>query len=220
MGAMFTLQEQVSGFAQRFSREARRKRYLYFSRLLNPLPRPLKILDVGGTAEYWANSDLSALGDVSILLLNVSSQTCVTPISFAYGDACDLSRFADHEFDIVFSQSTLAYVKSKERMAREIRRVGKRYFVQTPNRHFPLDWRTLVPLFHLLPPLWQAWAFRHFDVGTYSQVRDPAMAQYLATRIRDLTLTELRCLFPGAIVVPELVCGFTKSWILHFGFVT
>jgi hypothetical protein len=184
--------------------------------------------------------NLAALGEISILLLNVTpppsnclpkqfssnGQEITTPESHTYkvgnctfafvrGDGRDLSRFADREFDVVFSQSTLAYAGSYAdqcRMACEIKRVGKRYFVQTPNKRFPLDWRTLVPFFHYLPARQQAWAFRHFRV-------DSDRAAHLLS-IRDLAYPELASLFPHATLMPERVLGLTKSWMVHSGFDT
>ena len=77
-------------------------------------------------------------------------------IAHRFGAARDLSRYSDREFDVVFSNSVINVVGDiwdQERMAKEIGRVGKRYFVQAPNRGFLVDWRTLVLCFHLLPVL-------------------------------------------------------------------
>jgi hypothetical protein len=103
-------------------------------------------------------------------------------------------------------------------MAGEIRRVGKRYFVQTPNHGFLLDWRTRVPCFHFLPVAWQAWCFRHFPVGIYPRIADRATSLRVASRIRNIRKAELPILFPGAAVVPERILGLTKSFMIHHGF--
>ena len=105
-----------------------------------------------------------------------------------------------------------------DKAAREVRRVGKTYFVQTPNRRFILDWRTLVPFFHLLPPALQAWCFQRFRVGMYPRFKNGAEALHQANRIRDLTASELKVLFPGATIARERVLGLTKSFSLHSGF--
>lgn len=209
-------------FIARIEERARRDRHTLFVGLLSPLEKPLKILDVGGTYEYWLHTDVASLGAVRIVLLNLFPQDGLPPnFSAAVGDARDLSRYADQEFDVIFSNSVLGHVggfADKIRMASEIRRVGKRYFVQTPNHGFLIDWRTLVPCFHFLPTPIQAWCFRHFAVGTYRRVADLGTSVELASRIRNIHKRELSLLFPESRVVSERYLGMTKSFMIYGGF--
>jgi hypothetical protein len=62
--------------------------------------------------------------------------------------------FGDHEFDVAFSNAVVEHVGGRtdqERFVRELCRVAKRVFVTTPNRLFPLDPHTLLPVMHWLP---------------------------------------------------------------------
>jgi hypothetical protein len=62
--------------------------------------------------------------------------------------------FADAEFDLVFCSAVLEHVGSTERQRQfvsEMRRVSKAFFLTTPNRWFPLEFHTLLPLLHWLP---------------------------------------------------------------------
>jgi hypothetical protein len=197
---------------------ARRRRSDLLVRLLKPLQQPLTILDVGGTVEYWRTVNLPPGLARQIVLLNKFVQQASIPFETVVGDACDLSRYNDCHFDLVFSNSVIGHVGSfadQQRMAREIRRVGKYFFVQTPNHSFPLDWRTLVPFFHFLPVETQAWCFEHFPVGTNNRARNSAEAMHLAVRVRNIRRQELALLFPQANVVNERVLGFTKSFMIH-----
>jgi len=203
-------------------KRARRHRHSLFVELLSRIERPLKILDVGGTYDYWRQTDVAALGNVRIVLLNLFPQDgLVPPFSAAVGDARDLSRYADKEFDVVFSNSLLGQAgrfADQMRMSSEIRRVGKHHFVQTPNHSFIIDWRTLVPCFHFLPVSFQALCFRNFSVGTYQRVTDRATSLQLASRIRNVRKRELRLLFPDSTVVCERFLGMTKSFMIQGGF--
>jgi hypothetical protein len=117
---------------------ARCARSTLFARLLASLPKPLRILEV------------------QIELLNLVTEPVRAPFTSVAGDARDLSRYPDRSFDIVFSNSVIGHVgglSDQARAASEVRRVGRCYFVQTPNHGFPVDWRTMVPLFHFLPRL-------------------------------------------------------------------
>ena len=62
--------------------------------------------------------------------------------------------FADDAFDIAFSNAVVEHVgrrAEQRRFVAELCRVARRVFVSTPNRWFPVETHTLVPLVHWLP---------------------------------------------------------------------
>ena len=74
-------------------------------------------------------------------------------VRYVQADALDLP-FADGEFDVVFSNAVIEHVGGRDRQAafvREALRVARRAFVTTPNRRFPLELHTRLPLVHWLP---------------------------------------------------------------------
>ncbi len=74
-------------------------------------------------------------------------------IRYVQGDALALP-FDDGEFDVVFSNAVIEHVGGDERQRRfvsEALRVGRRVFITTPNRMFPLEVHTLLPFVHWLP---------------------------------------------------------------------
>ena len=74
-------------------------------------------------------------------------------MTWIFADGCRLP-FPDKSFDVVFSNSVIEHLgdpRKHEQYAREIARVGVRYFVQTPNRWFPIEPHLLTPLVHFLP---------------------------------------------------------------------
>jgi len=74
-------------------------------------------------------------------------------IEYVQGDACALP-FADGAFDIVVSNAVIEHVGGRERQRRfvsEAIRVGRRVFVTTPNRRFPVEVHTRLPFVHWLP---------------------------------------------------------------------
>lgn len=203
--------EKHQGINEKF----RDRRMKLFLKLADHVPRPATLLDVGGTVAFWRDRIPEGF---SVTLINVFDQEPLEDMKVVIGDACDLSQFESQSFDVVFSNSVLGHVGNWERqqqMASEIRRVGGLYFVQTPNQHFLLDWRTLVPFFHWLPTPVQAWCFQRFPVGIYKRAHSADLALELATRVRNLTAAELRNLFPDGTIVPERVFGLTKSFMVH-----
>lgn len=88
------------------------------------------------------------------------------------GDARDLTAFGDKEFDIVFSHSVIEHVggfEDQRRMANEIKRVGKRYFLQTQNRFFTMETHFLVPMFQFFPVWLKVLLISHFDLGWFKE---------------------------------------------------
>jgi ubiquinone/menaquinone biosynthesis C-methylase UbiE len=64
--------------------------------------------------------------------------------------------FADRSFDLVHSSAVLEHVGSRAAQRdflRELLRVARRaVFVTTPNRWFPVEFHSVLPLVHWLPP--------------------------------------------------------------------
>lgn len=62
--------------------------------------------------------------------------------------------FSDQSFDVCWSNAVLEHVGNQERQIlflKEIKRVAKVAFITTPNRYFPIEVHTHIPLLHFLP---------------------------------------------------------------------
>lgn len=195
----------------------RRRRMVFLLRMLEDLPHPVSILDVGGTEHFWQAMGLTAPQLLNVTVLNIDLPTVSLPnFTAVQGDARDLREFADRQFDLVFSNSVIEHVGSGEdqrRMANEVRRVGKRWFIQTPARSFPLEPHFLFPFFGILPLWCRLCLIRNFNLGWYSKIPDAAKAREFLRGFQLLSLTEFRDLFPNSKVLKERVAGITKSFI-------
>jgi SAM-dependent methyltransferase len=106
-------------------------------------------------------------------------------VRYVQGDACDLP-FADGEFDVVHSNAVIEHVGAharQEAFVREAVRVGRRVFLTTPNRWFPVEVHTRLPFVHWLP---DEAAGRVYDLA----------GKPWAKENRLLGPNELRALFP------------------------
>lgn len=204
-----------------FSAKLRQKRFTLFKSLVRSLHHPLRILDLGGTQSFWETIEF-AREDVEIVLLNISAETArVTLPNFTsvVGDARDLSAFADHEFDVVFSNSVIEHVGDfyqQRQMAAETQRVGKRLFLQTPNRYFPIESHFFFPFFQFLPLRLRLLVGCRFDIGWFKHIEGEEKVE-LITSLRLLSEKELHQLFPRAVVMRERFLGLTKSFTLYEG---
>lgn len=200
----------------------RKRRFAFFLSLLRAVPRPSRILDVGGTREFWDMMGSEAVGDAHVTLLNLAAQPgSVRGFASVAGDARDLSRYADSHFDVVFSNSVIEHLgpdfADQQRMADEITRVGKRYFVQTPNRYFPLEPHFLVPGFQFFPLSLRVWLVSNFNMGWYRRIPDKAKARREVESVSLLSRSDLRRLFPRAEIYEERIAGLTKSFVAYGG---
>ena len=205
-----------------FANRLRARRFLMFEALAARLHRPLRVLDVGGTTAFWENRGWHQRADVEILTLNLTAEeqrhANIKPL---IGDATNLSQFDDRTIDIVFSNSVIEHLftfENQRRMASEIQRVGKAFWVQTPNFWFPVE-----PHFHFvgwqwLPVTVRVAILQRRTCGWRGPCADPVRAHQMVEEIRLLTRTDLRVLFPKATVVAERFCGFVKSWTAIGGF--
>jgi len=72
---------------------------------------------------------------------------------YVQADALELP-FEDGSFDVVFSNAVIEHVGAEaeqRRFVAEVLRVGQRAFITTPNRWFPVEVHTRLPLVHWLP---------------------------------------------------------------------
>jgi hypothetical protein len=195
----------------------RRKRFALFQELLSSLGgSPVTILDVGGTQEFWEVMGFGGAPHQIILLNLFETQVRHPNITSIAGDARQLDMFPDQSIDIVFSNSVIEHLETygnQQRMADEIRRVGKNYFVQTPNFFFPVEPHFLCPLFHWLPFPARRALIRRVSLGNITRKPSKEAAEKTLSEFRLLKKSEVKALFPDATLHREKMFGLTKSYI-------
>lgn len=184
----------------------------------------VSVLDVGGRAEYWNMLAPDLRQKVRLTLLNYGdelaaySQDVVDGLRYenTTGNACKMPQYADGAFDLVHSNSVIEHVGSYSNMldfASEVRRVGRAYYVQTPNFWFPIDPHTAFPLLHWAPDPVRMATLTRFDVGVTKRV-DFAGAAARMDGTLMISRSFFRALFPDAEHSSErLGVIFVKSMI-------
>lgn len=209
------------------STELRRKRFELFRNLFESLLKtktgPIKILDVGGRSTTWERAGFTQYdaSQVQITILNTENVSSdYDHIKSVSGDARSMPEYRDGEFDIVFSNSVIEHVgdfQDQMRMAEEVRRVGQRYFLQTPNRFFPIEPHFLFPLFQFFPLWFKALLIQNFSLGWRPRIKNHQAAKELALSVQLLSKRQLQKLFPGAQVHAEKFFGLNKSYMMCGG---
>jgi hypothetical protein len=209
----------LAPLARSYSLGSRARRMVRFRTLVADLPAPVRIVDIGGSPEFWLSFGPATgrLADFDVTIVNRYAQVSDSPrLRTVIGDARDLSEFEDQTFDVAFSNSVLEHVggtRDQFAMAREVQRVGRRYFVQVPNRSFPIEPHVLLPGFQYLPLRVQVWAVTHLYLGWHPRIERAAAERVWGTT-RMVTERELRAMFPDGTLEEERLLGLVKSFIV------
>jgi hypothetical protein len=178
-------------------------------RTLLPLRPGLRVIDLGGTSSIWANIDIPL--DVTIVNLpgEITNKADINGHNVVYveGDATAL-EYPDDSFDIVFSNSVIEHVGDhdrRKRFAHEARRLAPLYCIQTPSVHFPLEAHTGLPYWWAYPDSVKEWFHRRWG-NTRPEWNDMILGTTYVSK------SELRSLFPDALVMTERVLGIPKSY--------
>ena len=196
----------------------RSKRLNLFKGFVADLPKPVKILDIGGTPEFWKNAGLNT-ADLEITLLNLETVACTAPnIQSIAGDATNLSAFSDKSFDIAFSNSVIEHLfsfENQQKMAAEALRVSQYHFIQTPNYWFPIEPHWVFPFFQYFPVVIKTVLTRSFNLGHLKKSASWVEAKRQVEEIQLLSLAEMSRLFPDSTIWEEKLLIFSKSFVAH-----
>jgi hypothetical protein len=210
-----------AGAAGSFSNSRRTQRFEAFASVIEGLPergsRPVRILDIGGTNSFWEQRGWTGRPDVEVVLVNLEAEPRLHEnIEPRAGDATCLSEFADRSFDVVFSNSVIEHLQTRERqaaMAAEVRRLAPVYWVQTPNFWFPVEPHFLTPAWHWLPVRVRVALLRRRRWGWRGPCPDPDRAEELVREVRLMRGREVERVFPDATLVRERIGPFVKSFV-------
>jgi hypothetical protein len=149
-------------------------------------------------------------------MLNITPLGNPVPgVRYVQADARRLP-FRDGAFPVVFSNSVMEHVGDYEhqrRFAGEVRRVGRRYFVQTGNQRFPFELHLLTPLIHWFPKSWQRRLIRNFSLWGWFVRPSPADVDVFLRGVRLPTERDMRECFPDAALRYERVFRMKKALI-------
>lgn len=150
----------VHAFAYRVSGWNRARKWNRFTREIAPGPGT-RTLDVGYTDLAFSTGDnyieehypwprqLTALGIEEPV--NFSDRYPEVDVVTYDGH---IFPFEDRSYDVVWSNAVIEHVGDREaqlQFLRECLRVGRRVFLTTPNRYFPVEVHTRIPFLHWLP---------------------------------------------------------------------
>jgi len=156
---------------RRISLIARLRIYKHFARTMKPGPGD-RILDVGASDDTGADSNILEQLYPHREQLTCASLSSGESIVAAYPGVHHVTivpgqplPFKANAFDIVYCSAVLEHAgprKAQGDLIRELCRVAPRRYIAVPNRRFPIEHHTCLPLIHWLPSSW----FRRLLRGT------------------------------------------------------
>ena len=226
-GARAKLANLLRRLAARSSTACRQRRARLFVERLRPTGDD-QILDLGGgsgghIAEIVPFRDNVTIADLDADNLRAAAET------YGFGtlqlDGGETFPVPDASYDVVFCSSVIEHVTGPKEItyhseddaeftasaraaqanfAAELRRVAKRYYVQTPYKYFPIESHSFLPFFIV-------WLPRRHLVRLMRFLYEHRWLKPVYPDFRLLTIGEMRSLFPDAEIVLERYCGFVKS---------
>lgn len=118
--------------------------------------------------------------------------------------------FADKTFDIAASNAVIEHVggvENQRALLAELRRVARQVFISAPNRYFPVEHHTAVPLMHYWRPTF-ALACKATRKTSWL---DPANLTLIGRRDLERLVPEARVGYTGVMLGP-----FSSNLFMHF----
>jgi hypothetical protein len=193
-----------------FFKKFRQRRMQLFYRRFHVTPQT-EVLDLGGREFNWTLMPFHPRVTIVNRLIEGNRGG---EIQWVLADVRELP-FPDKKFEIVYSNSVIEHlgtIEDQRRFAAECRRVGRSYYVQTPNRHFLVEPHLLTPFIHWLPEKLQARLLRNFTVWGWITRPDSAARTHFLNTTRMLTRSEFQGLFPEAEIWTERFLWLAKSF--------
>lgn len=213
------------GLFSRLSNISRRRKLELFRTIIMPTENS-RILDVGAEVDILASGELQFIDLYSwkhrISAINISQEhishikKCFPEVDAVVGDACKLP-WPDNYFDVVYSNAVIEHLgtfEKQRKMASEIMRVGKRWFVCTPNRWYPFEFHMRLPFVTWLP------GNTYLCVGrivAYNHIKRKYTFGNNRKDLRLMTTYELKSCFPGSKIIKLRVTFMAETLIVVGG---
>ena len=208
----------ISRFLDRQQSRARIRKMQDFYCRCRPLPDE-QVLDVGTSGdETWEVSNTflrEYRHPENITVLGIDDYDELRPrypqVRFVTYDG-SVFPFGDNSFDICHSNAVIEHVGGRERQQfflNEMVRVAGRGFFTTPNRWFPVDLHTRLPLVH------------YFPRATYVKLAAPFKRGRFAQDVNLLGARDIRSLIAGtpialSQIIPNRLFGFVVTYSIYW----
>lgn len=213
------------GLFTHFSNTSRQRKLQLFDDLMKPSSE-MKILDLGAEIGQLDMKTIQFIDSypwkVRITAANISPEHVAAirerypQIQAVEADALNLP-WPDKYFDIVYSNAVIEHVgnvSKQKQMAAEIMRVGRRWFVTTPNRWYPFEFHLRLPFVTWLPGQLGWWVG---CIIQYNHVQKRyTFMNRKSTGTRLISARQLQKYFPDSKIIKQRIT-FWPETLIAFG---
>lgn len=197
------------------SRKSRQQKFELLRSVFHPRPED-RVLDVGATGLFFAPYTFEDAypypgrivgGGLDAQEVFSARQVYPEP-HYALFDGCALP-FTDKSFDLVFSNAVIEHILGAGQQARfagEVMRVGKSWFVTTPNYWYPFESHYHLPFIHFLPRPAQ---------GVYNRLFGTQVPKGTVQELSLLSARRLRRLFPTSRIAKMRVTFWPETLVAY-----
>ncbi|MEN6384977.1 MAG: class I SAM-dependent methyltransferase [Phycisphaerales bacterium] len=213
------------GLFTKLSLVSRKRKLELFYRTMAP-SESKKVLDVGAEINPTSDRGLQLIDSYqwknNISAVNLSSahidriKHFYPQIDARVGDACKLP-WPDKYFDIVYCNAVIEHLGNfinQKKMAKEIMRVGKSWFVATPNRWYPFEFHLRLPFITWFPGNFYLLAGRFCS---YCHVKKKYVFGLSRNDLRLMTSKELKQSFLDSKILKQRITFMAETLIVFGG---
>jgi ubiquinone/menaquinone biosynthesis C-methylase UbiE len=199
-----------------FSHRSRTRKFELCDAIFQPRPED-RVLDVGASGDVFTQYTFEDVyqyperivgGGYELHEVTSARQHYPQP-RYVVFDGCALP-FPDQSFDLVFSNAVIEHILGdgrQERFAQEIMRVGKSWFVTTPNYWYPLESHYHLPFIQFMPRTLQR---------EYNRLLGTHIPKGTVQELGLLSARELRRLFPSGRVAHVRVTFWPETLVAYY----
>ncbi|MBW4551232.1 MAG: class I SAM-dependent methyltransferase [Aphanocapsa sp. GSE-SYN-MK-11-07L] len=210
------VQKNIGGIISKISLYARQRMFRSLMEIAQPTSET-SVLDVGVTCDrrqdsnffeklYLYPQQITAVGVEEAYFLEQD----FPGLKYVKADGLSLP-FPDQSFDLVVSFAVIEHVgdrRNQQKLIAELCRVGRNCYITTPNRWYPIEFHTVLPLIHWLPAKWFRWILKFLGQEFWSKEEN----------LNLLTLNELFSFFPSTTTIKNRstkLFGITSNLCLY-----
>lgn len=200
---------------KQFSHKSRTRKFHLFESVFNPQPDE-RVLDIGASGDVFLRYTFEDVypfpsriiaGGHSLAEIQSARRAYPKP-TYAVFDGCALP-FPDKSFDTVFSNAVIEHILGpgrQEQFAQEVMRVGKSWFVTTPNYWYPFESHYHLPFIQFLPVSMQR---------TYNSLLGSHIPKGQTQELALLSASGLKRLFPTSHIEKVRVTFWPETLVAY-----
>jgi hypothetical protein len=198
------------------SHKSRTQKFDLLRKVFSARPEDL-VLDVGASGETFLQYTLEDVYPFSDRIVAggyepreiIAARGLYPQARYVLFDGCALP-FPDKSFDLVFSNAVIEHILGpdrQEKFAQEIMRVGKSWFVTTPNFWYPFESHHHLPFFQFLPRSIQM---------PYNRLLGTHIPKGTVQELALLSARQLQALFPAGRIAKVRVTFWPETLVAYY----